>query len=190
MTATLTDRQKLVEQEIKKYTIDEGWHSEAHLRSKVSCIMEAMCLVLGYQPYTGGSGGRNPKLAGYLNPPCISVTVKEVLVSINDALKTNRDRGALKKFAPQILNTAPTVTKERVLKTKTVKELKQDKQNPKYKAAEKIRRKMARDAGLLGNVSYKVSYKDQLKFLYTENGAFRKKHVENFLQELIDVAHF
>lgn len=174
----LTDRQQLVAKELKKYSIGEGGHHVSDYSQKHACIMEAICLVLGYDPQD-----RN-KLSGYLNPPCISSVIKNFLIAINDGLGTDRQRAAaLKPLAPLILNTAPTYVKVTELKTKTRRETKQEKKNLDYIRAEAQRRNLIKDAGL-------QSYNDFKEFLFDKNGSFQKKKTVDFITELIDVAKF
>lgn len=177
---TLTERQKLVESEIRKYRIDEGAHGAESFAMKTACIMEAICLVLGYDPDDA------KQLSGYLNPPCISKEIRTILVTINDTIRNNSQRSALKSLAPLILNTAPTYRKVTEFKTKPNRiEQKQDKNNSDYRDAEKERRRLIREAGFTGP----DAYENTIAFLYSGE-TFNKKKTLDFIKSLIDVAKF
>ncbi len=182
---TLSERQEMVLHEIKKFRIDEGGHSKEHFAKKTACIMEALCLVLGYHPNS------STQLSGYLNPPCVSKTIKDLMVSINDEINNNQHRSALKSVAPLILNTAPTVERVRELKTKTVRELRQSKSNADYRRVERERLALINKT-LNGSTPWKdyASSIDLHNFMYDRNGRFQKKATLKFITDLVELGKF
>jgi hypothetical protein len=102
---------------------------------KTVCIMEATAYILGYS---------------YIDdaPPCTSETIRNVMISINDGIHSNRKRARLKVVIPEIVNTAPIewyedwdIAGNRVKRVRTVYN------NPEYKRAEEERRRI-QDAAL------------------------------------------
>jgi hypothetical protein len=180
--AELTERQEMVLDALDEYHIEAGSHTEYQFNEKTACIMESLCLVLGYNP-DALPGGNN---APYLTPPCISEHIATIMVEINDSIKDDTDRDRLKPLAALILNTAPTYKRGSVTFKK--------KSNKDYKRVEKQR--IYKSAEFFGtHVDENWSGQPELGYFLPsktifQGGIFQYDKVENYIRELVDMGKF
>lgn len=153
---------------------------------KQLCIMEATAYILGYEEISDA-------------PPCTSAQIRGFMISINDAdFMTDRKRAQLKKVIPEIVNTAPTVWKNRrrefwdkekdqwayrvvpVLETSS---------SPEYTSAENQRRDMIRNIRAHAEERLQITelYGDWADMLITDHSM---SYILDFIREMAAVAKF
>ena len=177
--AELTSRQELVLDGLNDYYIDSGGHGTEAFNEKTACIMEAFCLVLGYDPHNLPDGDHV-----YLTPPCVSEEIATFFIEINDAIFDDDVRAKLKPLAVMILNTAPTYKKGK----KTFKK----KSSRDYKRAEKQRESLLYE--FFGTSKEKLGWSvpspELRRLILTESGNLRYAKLKKFIQQLVDVGKF
>lgn len=113
---------ELMDKKLKRMKIDEGSHTDP---SKGHCIMEAVSVITG-QEFTD-------------EPVCVSQTIINEMIGINDAIPSGRTRAKLKKVVPDIIGTAPAIVKEIRYNGGTIAFETKDVNNPEYIKAEDTR---------------------------------------------------
>lgn len=130
---------------LEKLELDRGSHSYAQALDKQVCIMEAINIMM--------HGPEAAFLAGSSDdPPCISTVIREVMISINDNTSSRKARNKLKELAKEIVGTAPSKYKDRIIEIpaskkngykaqkKKIRYLVQDDEDPTYLFTEFVRR--------------------------------------------------